>query len=403
MRKHLFFLGMCSVLVCLVAGGTGAQVPGPRPTPTPPPATTPTAEKPAPAEQTPPSTAPEERSDPAPARTQPSASASTPSAPEAQAPSKNASAAEGSSPQQAEATPITQVKSPVEATQQPARPAQPDDSVRLNRDIVTVSVTVSDPYGRFVTGLDKTHFEIYDDKIKQDISFFSDDDAPITLGIVYDVSGSMESKVSRSLHALRRFVETSHTDDEYFLVGFNQRAQLLRDFTTSGESVVNSLTLVETDGRTALYDAAYIGVEKARQGRHQKKALLIISDGQDNNSRYTFSELRDLVREADVQLYAIGIVDLIHDSELGAYGESVLEELSRSTGGRAFFPSSEEELVDVCTQIALELRHQYSIGYYPTTDIRDGRWHKLKVKVDPPPGLPRLAVRAKEGYFGLKR
>jgi Ca-activated chloride channel family protein len=287
------------------------------------------------------------------------------------------------------------------ATAPPA--AAPSDDVRLDRDVITVSVTVSDPYGRFVTGLDKSHFEIFDDKIKQEIKFFNDDDAPITLGIVYDVSGSMESKVSRSLHALRRFVETSHDDDEYFLVGFNQRAQLIRDFTTSGDSVVNSLTLVQTEGRTALYDAAYIGIEKARQGRHTKKALLIISDGQDNNSRYTFSELRDLVREADVQLYAIGIVDLVRDNDLGAYGESVLEELARSTGGRAFFPSSEEELVDVCTQIALELRHQYSIGYYPTTDIRDGRWHKIKVKVDPPPGLPRLAVRSKEGYFGLKR
>lgn len=293
---------------------------------------------------------------------------------------------------------------PAPASPQTAAPAQqPEDGgIKLDRNVVTVSVTVSDPYGRFVTGLDKGQFEIYDDKIKQEIAFFTDDDAPITLGIVYDVSGSMDTKVARSLHALRRFVETSHDDDEYFLVGFNQRAQLLRDFTTSGESVVNSLTLVNTDGRTALYDAAYIGVEKARQGRHNKRALLIISDGQDNNSRYTFSELRDLVKEADVQLYAIGIVDLVHD-EFGAYGESVLEELSRSTGGRAFFPSSEEELVDVCTQIALELRHQYSIGYYPSSEARDGRWHKLKVKVDPPPGLPRLAVRAKEGYFGLKR
>jgi Ca-activated chloride channel family protein len=301
------------------------------------------------------------------------------------------------------APPGAVAQAPVQGAAAAPPAAAPSDDVRLDRDVVTISVTVSDPYGRFVTGLDKSHFEIYDDKIKQEIKFFNDDDAPITLGIVYDVSGSMESKVSRSLHALRRFVETSHDDDEYFLVGFNQRAQLIRDFTTSGESVVNSLTLVSTEGRTALYDAAYIGIEKARQGRHTKKALLIISDGQDNNSRYTFSELRDLVREADVQLYAIGIVDLVRDNELGAYGESVLEELARSTGGRAFFPSSEEELVDVCTQIALELRHQYSIGYYPTTDIRDGRWHKIKVKVDPPPGLPRLAVRAKEGYFGLKR
>jgi Ca-activated chloride channel family protein len=287
--------------------------------------------------------------------------------------------------------------------QAPKTAKSDDGPLILDRDLVTVNVTVSDPYGRFVTGLDKSHFEVFDDKIKQEITFFNDDDSPLTLGIVYDVSGSMTAKMSRSIHALRRFVETSHAEDEFFLVTFNHRAQLTRDFTVSGDTVVNSLTLVNTDGRTALYDAAFIGIEKARQGRHDKKALLIISDGQDNNSRYTFSELRDLVRESDVQLYAIGIVDLVRDHELGAYGESVLEELARSTGGRAFFPSSEEELVDVCTQIALELRHQYSVGYYPSTNIRDGRWHKIKVKVDPPPGLPRLAVRAKEGYYGLKR
>lgn len=287
----------------------------------------------------------------------------------------------------------------------PASQAAPaaNDGLKLSRDVVTVHVTVSDPYGRFVTGLEKTHFEVFDDKVKQQIEFFNDDDAPITLGIIFDVSGSMSSKLQRSTHALRRFIETSHNDDEFFLVGFNQRAQLVRDFTTSGDTIVNSLTLIAPDGRTALYDATYLGVEKARQGRHTKRALLVISDGQDNNSRYTFKELRDLVKESDVQLYAIGIVDLMRDSDLGPYGESVLEELARSTGGRAFFPSSEVELVDVCTQIALELRHQYSIGYYPTTDIRDGKWHKIRVKVDAPPGLPKLAVRAKEGYFGLKR
>lgn len=285
---------------------------------------------------------------------------------------------------------------------QQVAPIRSDDDVRLNRDIVTVHITVSDPYGRFVTGLEKSHFEIYDDKLKQEIEFFSDDDAPVTLGIVYDVSGSMTSKLQRSLHALRRFVETSHNDDEFFLVGFNQRAQLVRDFTSSGESVINSLSLVSPDGKTALYDAAYLGVEKARQGHHSKRAILVISDGQDNSSRYTFNELRTLVKEADVQLYAIGVLD-VNDGTLGLAGQAILEELSRVTGGRAFFPQSEEELVDVCTQIALELRHQYSVGYYPTTNVRDGRWHKIKVKVDPPAGLPRLSVRAKEGYFGLKR
>lgn len=293
------------------------------------------------------------------------------------------------------------IAAPISARQK-ATTATPDDDVRLNRDIVTVHVTVADPYGRFVTGLEKSNFEIFDDKIKQEIEFFSDADVPVTLGIVYDVSGSMASKLQRSLHALRRFVETSHNEDEFFLVAFNQRAQLVRDFSMSGEDVVSSLTLANTTGRTALYDAAYLGVEKAQQGRHTKRALLVLSDGQDNSSRYTFNELRSLVKEADVQLYAIGVLDS-RDGTLGMAGQAILEELARITGGRAFFPQSEEELVDVCTQIALELRHQYSIGYYPTTNMRDGRWHKIKVKVDAPAGLPRLSVRSKEGYFGLKR
>jgi Ca-activated chloride channel homolog len=307
--------------------------------------------------------------------------------------------------------PGTPAQNPAEAAPTLARPPaataaapqdDPDRPVQIGRDLVTLHVTVTDPYGRFVTGLDKTQFEVFDDKIKQDISFFSDADAPITLGIVYDVSGSMSSRIQKSLHALRRFVETSHADDEFFLVGFNQRAQLLRDFTAGGESVVNSLTLVSPDGNTALYDAAYLGVEKARQGRHTKRALLIVSDGQDNHSRYTFREMREMMKEADVQVYAIGIVDLFREQDLGAYGQAVLEEVTRVTGGRAFFPSSDEELVDVCTQIALELRHQYSIGYYPTTNIRDGRYHKLRVKVNAPAGLPKLTVRSKEGYYGLK-
>jgi Ca-activated chloride channel homolog len=290
-------------------------------------------------------------------------------------------------------------KAPAPAPQTP--PAETDRPVQLGRDLVTLQVTVLDPYGRFVTGLEKSHFEVFDDKIKQEIAFFSDADAPVTLGILYDVSGSMGSRIQRSLHALRRFVETSHNDDEYFLVAFNRRALLLRDFTTGGAPVVNSLALATPEGNTALYDAVYLGLEKARQGRHTKRALLLVSDGQDNHSRYSFRELREMLKEADVQVYAIGIVDLFGD-EYGPYGQAVLEEVSRVTGGRAFFPSSDEELVDVCTQIALELRHQYSIGYYPTTNIRDGRYHKLRVKVSPPPGMSKLSVRAKEGYLGLK-
>jgi Ca-activated chloride channel homolog len=280
---------------------------------------------------------------------------------------------------------------------------QQEPAVRLSRDLITLNVSVTDPRGRHVSGLSPLCFEIFDDKVKQEIAFFGFSDAPVTIGVVYDVSGSMKNRIGRSLHALRRFIEASHRDDEYFLLGFNNRVSLLRDFTTSGEQIATSLTLASPDGRTALYDAVLMGIEKAKTGRHDKRALLIISDGQDNSSRYTFSELRDAVREADVQLYAIGITDPMHELELGPYGEAIIEELVRTTGGRAYFPTSDTELLDICTQIALELRNQYTVGYYPSTDIRDGRWHKIKVKLRPPEGLPRLVPRTRDGYMGLRR
>ena len=198
-------------------------------------------------------------------------------------------------------------------------PSKPDDAkpqgpIQLGTDIVNVMISVTDPYGRFVTGLAKDHFDVFDDKVKQQIAHFTDEDAPVSLGIVYDVSGSMKERVNRSIRALRRFIDSSHIDDDFFLIGFNDRAKLVQDFTTSGESVIGHLMFVNPKGSTALYDAAYIAVEKVQQGRHSKKALLIISDGQDNNSRYTYKELRNRVKEADVQIYAIGITDPASDS-----------------------------------------------------------------------------------------
>ena len=195
--------------------------------------------------------------------------------------------------------------------------AKPQAPIQLGTDIVNVMISVTDPYGRFVTGLAKDHFDVFDDKVKQQIAHFTDEDAPVSLGIVYDVSGSMKERVNRSIRALRRFVDSSHVDDDFFLIGFNDRAKLVQDFTTSGESVIGHLMFVNPKGSTALYDAAYIAVEKVQQGRHSKKALLIISDGQDNNSRYTYKELRNRVKEADVQIYAIGITDPANDSLAG--------------------------------------------------------------------------------------
>lgn len=272
--------------------------------------------------------------------------------------------------------------------------------VIVHTDLVTLTVTVTDTYGRFVTGLGKNAFSIVDDKTQQEITFFSDEDAPVSLGVVFDVSGSMSGdKIAKAREALAKFIDTSHARDEYFLIGFNNRAQLLLDRTRDSDSLLEKLTFVQTKGQTALYDATYLGVERVSRGAHPKRAILLISDGQDNSSRYTFTELRRLLKESDVIIYAIGIVDGHDDNTLGYTGRAILEELAGVSGGKAFFPSTSAEMNDTFERIALELRTQYSIGYRPTNFANDGKWHKLKIKVQPPRGFPRLFVRGREGYF----
>ncbi len=307
-------------------------------------------------------------------------------------------------PTPAKATPDDKVATTKPADFKQPAPTQGNGQIVLGVGVVNVIISVTDPYGRFVTGLGKDHFDIFDDKVKQQIAHFTDEDSPVSLGIVYDVSGSMKERIMRSIKALRRFIETSHDDDDFFLIGFNDRAKLIQDFTTSGDQVVGHLMFVNPKGSTALYDASYLAVEKVQQGRHTKKALLIISDGQDNNSRYTYKELRNRVKEADVQIYAIGITDPASDT-LAGFGRGVLEEITRMTGGRAFFPNAynEPELVEICTRIALELRHQYSVGFYPTDMTSEAKWHKVQVKVNPPKGLGRLSLTYKDGYQSFKK
>ncbi len=278
-----------------------------------------------------------------------------------------------------------------------------DGPVIIHTDLITFTVTVTDTYGRFVSGLTKNAFTVLDEKKPQEITYFSDDDAPVSVGVIFDVSGSMSGdKVKRARDALSKFIQTSHNSDEYFLIAFNSRAQMLLDKTRDGNAVLDKLTFVETKNNTALYDACYLGVEKVQRGTHPKRALLLISDGQDNNSRYTFNELRRLLKESDVVLYGIGILSGGDaGSALGMEGQGILDELSSVSGGKAFFPRSAAEMDDIFEQIALELRHQYSIGYKPTDFSTDGKWRRVKVKVTPPRGLPRLFVRSKEGYYAV--
>lgn len=280
-------------------------------------------------------------------------------------------------------------------------PVDDDNPLKVKTDLVTLTLTVTDIYGRYVSGLNKNAFTITDNGQPQDITFFSDSDAPVSVGILFDVSGSMsKDKIVKARNALSRFILTSHPSDEYFLIAFNNRAQLLLDRTRDSDAVLQKLTLLQPKNNTALYDAVYLGVERVTRGVHQKRALLIISDGQDNASRYNFGEVRRLMKEADVVTYSVGIIGGSDaTSSLGMQGQSFLDEISSVSGGKSFYPQSDVELDEIFERIALELRHQYSIGYTPKDFEPDGKWRKVKTKVKPPRGLPRLTVRGREGYY----
>jgi Ca-activated chloride channel family protein len=207
-------------------------------------------------------------------------------------------------------------------------------------------------------------------------------------------------KIVKARTALEKFIATSHPSDEYFLIAFNSRAQLLLDRTRDGEAVIRKLTLVEPWENTALFDSVYLGLDRVTHGSHQKKALLIISDGQDNASRYNFGEVRRLMKESDVVTYAVGILGGSDaGSMLGMQGQAFLDELTSVSGGKSFYPQSDVEMDEIFERIALELRHQYSVGYTPKDFQPDGKWRRVKVKVKPPRGLPRLSVRSRDGYY----
>ena len=273
-------------------------------------------------------------------------------------------------------------------------------TIKVDVDLTLVNATVTDPQSRVVTGLEREHFQLWEDKVEQKIEYFSSEDVPLSLGIVFDVSGSMKDKLSAARDAAVTFLKTGNPDDEYFLVEFSNRPQITQDFTTDITRLQNRLVFTRAQGMTALYDAVYIGLEKIKEGGNAKKALLLITDGEDNRSRYTFSNVREFLRERDVQIFAIGIVS-DWGSQLGAgqSGRALIDELSNVTGGRAFFPDSVYELEDICNKIAVEMKNQYMLGYRSTNETKDGAWRKIRLKVNPPKGLPNLNVRGKNGYY----
>ena len=276
-------------------------------------------------------------------------------------------------------------------------------TLQVTVDLVLVPVAVTDSFGRLITGLDKDNFQIYEGKEKQAIRTFSSEDSPVSIGILFDTSGSMTGKIDRAREAVRQILETANPQDEFFLITFADSPEVVTDFTDSGDDLQSRLLSATPKGGTALLDAIYLGISRMRQSKHARKALLIISDGGDNHSRYSEREIRSLMRESDMLVYAIGIYDRYFSTLEEQIGPALLGEITGETGGRMFTVANLNDLSEAASRIGVELRNQYVVGYRPMSPRSDGKWHKIKVKLSLPKGLPRCEVHAKQGYYAHSR
>ncbi len=277
----------------------------------------------------------------------------------------------------------------------------PRSNIRVDTTLVQIPVTVTDPLNRFVTGLEAENFRVFEDKQEQKIIQFSNEDAPLAIGIVFDCSGSMGSKLEKSREAVAQFFKTSNPEDEFFLVEFNDSPNMVSSFTKNTQELQNKLTFTQSKGKTALLDGIYMAMHEMKKAKNPRKALLVISDGGDNNSRYTEGEIKNRIKEADVQLYAIGIYESVSSRARTAEelaGPGLLTELAEQTGGRQFPVENLNELPDVATKIGIELRNQYVIFYSPSNAERDGKYRRVSVKLVQPKGLPPLRPFWRTGY-----
>ncbi len=264
---------------------------------------------------------------------------------------------------------------------------------KVDAEMVVVRASVTDNMNRYVTGLGKENFHLFEDKVEQQIVHFSQEDAPVSVGFVLDVSDSMKPHIEGAKQAIVTFLSNGRPQDEYFLITFNHLVNVSLDWTQSANDLLGVAALKQPSGSTAIYDAVYLGLLKVREGRNDKKVLIVITDGEDNSSHHSYGELREVARETDALIYVIGKRGNL------PYGQYIIEALSDLSGGRAFFPDNLNELEYYCQLIHEELRSQYVLGYYPMNLKRDGKWRKIKVKITPPEGLPKLRVRAREGYY----
>jgi VWFA-related protein len=274
--------------------------------------------------------------------------------------------------------------------------------IRVDSDLVLVPVVVTDPLDRLVTGLEKDRFRVLEDGVEQQVTHFSTEDAPVSVVIVFDTSGSMGPKLQKSRMAVAQFLEVSNPEDEFALVQFSDRARLLEHFTADHDEIGNRLAFIQSRGRTALLDAIALSLNEMKNARHSRKAILIISDGGDNCSRFSDREIRRRVREADVQIYAVGVMEPRFRrgrTPEEAFGPSLLEDLASASGGRLYEADYLDDLADIAVKIGSALRNVYVLGYAPSTPKRDGKYHRITVKVSPPEGFAKIRASFRSSYL----
>jgi VWFA-related protein len=275
-------------------------------------------------------------------------------------------------------------------------------NLRINSNLVLIPVIVTDHHDRLITGLGKDDFQLFEDKEERAITHFASEDAPVSISILFDCSGSMGPKLEKSRAAVAKFLATANPEDEFSLVMFNDRVVLAKSFTQQTEEIQNQLLYSVSKGRTALLDAIFLGLNEFRRAKHNRKAILIISDGGDNCSRYSMHELKNRVRESDVQIYSIGImepIDMRSRTPEEFAGPALLDDVAHMSGGRLFEISDLGELSDVAAKIGMALRNQYVLGFAPGENKRDGKYHKISVKLQKQKGLPNLRASFRSGYY----
>jgi VWFA-related protein len=275
-------------------------------------------------------------------------------------------------------------------------------AIRVNSDLVQIPVTVLGRHDELIVGLGKEHFRLFEDGVEQVITHFAMDDAPISVGFVFDSSASMHDKLHESREAVKTLLRTANPEDEFFLVQFNERTELTVDFTQSTEEITRQLAFIRPSGRTGLLDAIHFSILRLQKANNARRALIIISDGGDNCSRYTISDLKNLLREADVQIYAMGIFDSAETrwqtrEELN--GPMLLGGVTNQSGGHLFEIQDVNQLPEVASKIGAALRTQYVLAYAPKTSSRDGKYHRVEVKLAQPRRSRKLQASWRRGYY----